>query len=106
VGLSQDAARDIGVSPGKLRQSATKKCYVPDRMQRMLRIFGAGAALADANRYQALDMARTCDRCAERGICAMVLDGDKTPSDEDVDFYPNAEDYREMTNAKDSAGKA
>ncbi|MDR0808466.1 MAG: hypothetical protein LBE86_04960 [Gemmobacter sp.] len=95
--MNDDACRDFGMTAGDLTAALTMKIDVPDRMRRMSAVFGAAPALARADRWQLLDMARACDRCKHRRACARALDGDGQAGTQNVAFCPNAGEYRAMT---------
>lgn len=97
--LGEGAAADLGLTPADLREAAGHRGDVPERMQRMAALFGAGPALAGVGRHQMLDMARACTCCTGRAECAHLLYGPAAASAADAGFCPNAADYRALAAA-------
>lgn len=92
--LPAAGAADFGSTPGELAAAVRLGADVPERMGRMAEKLGVAGAFAAVDRYQVLDMARECDRCSARRVCAHVLYGEG--AEDPADFCPNATNYREL----------
>ena len=97
--LSESAAADFGVSRADLCEAALQKGDVPERMERMSAVFGAGAACRAADRYRVLDMSRVCTCCTERHDCTHLLYGAAGTASREADFCPNAAEFRALAKA-------
>lgn len=97
--LPATAAADFGMTAADLVTAARMHGDVPTRMQQMATIFGADAALRTANRYRIFEMSLRCDRCQARRACTHALATTHGRRPEDVDFCPNADEYRVMSAA-------
>lgn len=87
---------DLGLAAADVAAAARIGAGVPDRMRRMAAVFGADAALGAVDRYHYLDMARLCDGCASRRVCAHVLDAPGMKTADEVSFCPNGGAYRAL----------
>lgn len=94
--MSRCASADFGASTSDLENALTMKMDLPERMERMSAVFGASHAVARADRWQLLDMARACNRCEHRHACSRALHCKDPAQPQDVAFCPNADEYRTL----------
>lgn len=83
-------AHDLGVSPGELRDLASKGPDAADLVQKMLRALGVDPnELANKDPLVMRDLQRLCTNCADKGRCAHEL-ADGTAGAHFHEFCPNA----------------
>ena len=83
-------AKDLGVSPGELRELSNKGPGSADLVQKMLLALGIDAkALAQSDPLVMRDLQRLCTTCGDKGRCVHEL-ADGTATAHFHEFCPNA----------------
>lgn len=86
-------ASDVGYAPANMTFVGNVPHAVARRMGRMATIFGAGRTVSLAERWRRDDMMSNCVSCDARRACKTAQRRTDIRPD-DVDFCPNAENYR------------